>query len=101
MSMESFFFLNLVLFIISAKCTSGTNWKVIIRKTVNVLVSSLSLDKPSSWMAVDTALFLLAAGETKEDSTLVGFTESRDKEVCSEFKRCKVQINCCFFFIFN
>ncbi|XP_068445708.1 EF-hand calcium-binding domain-containing protein 7 [Clinocottus analis] len=37
-------------------------------------------DKPSSWMTVDTALFAMAAGETKEDSTLMGFTESKDKE---------------------
>lgn len=44
------------------------------------------LDKPSSWMAVDTALFLMTAGETKEDSTLVAFTESKDKEVCGESK---------------
>ena len=39
-------------------------------------------DKPSSWMTVDTALFVMSAGETKEDSTLVCFTESKDKEVC-------------------
>lgn len=43
-----------------------------------------SSDKPSSWTAVDTALFLMTAGETKEDSALVGFTESKDKEVCCE-----------------
>lgn len=39
-------------------------------------------DKTSSWMSVDTALFVVSAGETKEDSTLVCFTESKDKEVC-------------------
>lgn len=39
-------------------------------------------DKPSSWMIVDAALFVMSAGETKEDSTLVCFTESKDKEVC-------------------
>lgn len=31
---------------------------------------------------MDTALFVMSAGETKEDSTLVCFTESKDKEVC-------------------
>lgn len=33
-------------------------------------------------MMVDTALFVMSAGEAKEDSTLVCFTESRDREVC-------------------
>lgn len=46
-----------------------------------------SSDKPSPWMSVDTALFLMTAGETKEDSTLVCFTESKDKEVCYESGR--------------
>lgn len=36
-------------------------------------------------MSVDTALFVMTAGETKEDSTLVCFTESKDKEVYYEF----------------
>lgn len=39
-------------------------------------------DKPSSWMTVDTSLFVMSAGETKEDSMFVCFTESKDKEVC-------------------
>lgn len=39
-------------------------------------------------MSVDTALFVMTAGETKEDSTLVCFTESKDKEVCYEFGGC-------------
>ncbi|KAM4628882.1 EF-hand calcium-binding domain-containing protein 7 [Polymixia lowei] len=39
-------------------------------------------DKSSSWMTVDTALFVMTAGETKEESTFVCFTESRDKEKC-------------------
>lgn len=30
---------------------------------------------------MDTALFVTSAGETKEDSTFVCFTESKDKEV--------------------
>ncbi|XP_029003390.1 EF-hand calcium-binding domain-containing protein 7 [Betta splendens] len=37
-------------------------------------------EKPSSWMTVDTALFIVSAGETKEDSALVCFTESKDKD---------------------
>ncbi|XP_028443612.1 EF-hand calcium-binding domain-containing protein 7 isoform X1 [Perca flavescens] len=37
-------------------------------------------DKPSSWMTVDTALFVMSAGEIREESTLVCFTESKDKE---------------------
>ncbi|XP_061593227.1 EF-hand calcium-binding domain-containing protein 7 [Cololabis saira] len=41
---------------------------------------SLRPDKSSSWMTVDTALFVMSAGETKEDTTLVCFTESKDKE---------------------
>lgn len=32
-------------------------------------------------MTVDTALFVMSAGETKEDTNLVCFTESKDKEV--------------------
>lgn len=43
-------------------------------------------------MSVDTALFLTTAGETKEDSTLVGFTESKDKEVCYDFWEVYVQL---------
>lgn len=31
---------------------------------------------------MDTALFVTSAGETKEDSTLVCFTETKEKEVC-------------------
>uniref|UniRef100_A0A3P9HDS5 EF-hand calcium-binding domain-containing protein 7 n=1 Tax=Oryzias latipes TaxID=8090 RepID=A0A3P9HDS5_ORYLA len=37
-------------------------------------------EKPSSWMTVDTALFIMSAGETREEATLVCFTESKDKE---------------------
>ncbi|XP_076582366.1 EF-hand calcium-binding domain-containing protein 7 [Chaetodon auriga] len=57
-----------------------------IPQTTNVYltIQPLSLshrpDKASSWMTVDTALFVTSAGETKEDSTLVCFTESKDKE---------------------
>ncbi|XP_045906685.1 EF-hand calcium-binding domain-containing protein 7 isoform X2 [Micropterus dolomieu] len=54
------------------------------RANVYVTIQPLSLshrpDKPSSWMTVDTALFVMSAGETKEDSSLVCFTESKDKE---------------------
>uniref|UniRef100_A0A1A8QWD5 EF-hand calcium-binding domain-containing protein 7 n=1 Tax=Nothobranchius pienaari TaxID=704102 RepID=A0A1A8QWD5_9TELE len=49
-----------------------------------ITIQPLSLahrpDKSSSWMSVDTALFVVSGGQNKEDSTLVGFTESKDKE---------------------
>ncbi|XP_074524761.1 EF-hand calcium-binding domain-containing protein 7 [Halichoeres trimaculatus] len=48
--------------------------------TIQPLSLSSRPDKPSPWMAVDTALFVTTAGETKEDSTLICFTESKDKE---------------------
>ncbi|XP_039984322.1 EF-hand calcium-binding domain-containing protein 7 isoform X2 [Xiphias gladius] len=48
--------------------------------TIQPLSLSHGPDKCSSWMTVDTALFVMSAGETKEDSTLVHFTESKDKE---------------------
>lgn len=38
-------------------------------------------DRSSPWMTVDTTVFIMSAGENKEDSTLVHFTESKDKEV--------------------
>lgn len=46
-----------------------------------LIASALFLEKPSSWMTVDTALFIMSAGETREEATLVCFTESKDKEV--------------------
>uniref|UniRef100_A0A1A7WZT4 EF-hand calcium-binding domain-containing protein 7 n=1 Tax=Iconisemion striatum TaxID=60296 RepID=A0A1A7WZT4_9TELE len=52
--------------------------------SIYITIQPLSLthrpDKPSSWMSVDTALFVMSGGQTKEDSTLVAFTESKDKE---------------------
>ncbi|XP_068599167.1 EF-hand calcium-binding domain-containing protein 7 [Brachionichthys hirsutus] len=57
-----------------------------IPQTTNVYltIQPLSLsgrpDKPSSWTAVDTALFVTSVGESKEDSSFVCFTESKDKE---------------------
>ncbi|XP_069560881.1 EF-hand calcium-binding domain-containing protein 7 [Brachyistius frenatus] len=48
--------------------------------TIQPLNLSNRADRSSSWMTVDTALFVMSAGETKEDSTLVCFTESKDKE---------------------
>ncbi|TNM88240.1 hypothetical protein fugu_006461 [Takifugu bimaculatus] len=48
--------------------------------TIQPLSLSRRPDIPSSWMAVDTALFVTSAGEAKEDSTLVCFTEARDRE---------------------
>ncbi|XP_028259706.1 EF-hand calcium-binding domain-containing protein 7 [Parambassis ranga] len=48
--------------------------------TIQPLSLSHSPDKASSWLTVDTAVFVMTAGETKEDSTFVCFTESKDKE---------------------
>ncbi|XP_038134300.1 EF-hand calcium-binding domain-containing protein 7 [Cyprinodon tularosa] len=48
--------------------------------TIQPLNLSHRPDKPQRWMNVDTALFVTSAGETKEDSSLVCFTESKDKE---------------------
>ncbi|KAL6108265.1 efcab7 [Pungitius sinensis] len=65
---------------------SSLQYQLHVPQTTNVYltIQPLSLshgpDKPSSWMTVDTDLFVVAAGETKEDSTLVGFTESKDKD---------------------
>nr|XP_019953868.1 PREDICTED: EF-hand calcium-binding domain-containing protein 7 isoform X1 [Paralichthys olivaceus] len=42
-------------------------------------------DKSPPWMTVDTVLFIMSAGETKEDSTVVHFTESKDKEVYQKY----------------
>ncbi|XP_038857944.1 EF-hand calcium-binding domain-containing protein 7 [Salvelinus namaycush] len=50
--------------------------------TIRPLNLSQRLEKPSSWMSVDTAVFLVSGKDTKEDSTLVCFTESRNKEKC-------------------
>ncbi|XP_056133511.1 EF-hand calcium-binding domain-containing protein 7 [Lampris incognitus] len=50
--------------------------------TIQPLDLSHRPDKPPSWMMVDTALFVLSAGDTKEDSTLVCFTELRNKGKC-------------------
>lgn len=48
--------------------------------TIQPLNLSPIPDKPSPWMCVDTALYVLTGNETKEDSNLVCFTELRDKE---------------------
>ncbi|XP_034035440.1 EF-hand calcium-binding domain-containing protein 7-like isoform X1 [Thalassophryne amazonica] len=48
--------------------------------TIQPLRLSHTPEKPSAWMTVDTALFVTSAGETKDNSTLVCFTESKDKE---------------------
>lgn len=45
-------------------------------------------------MAVDTALFVTSPGEAKEDSTLVCFTEARDREVCLNFKQQIRMVEC-------
>ncbi|XP_044056150.1 EF-hand calcium-binding domain-containing protein 7 [Siniperca chuatsi] len=65
---------------------SSLQYQLHIPQTSNVYLTIQPLnlsnrpEKPSSWMTVDTALFVMSAGETKEDSTLVCFTESKDKE---------------------
>ncbi|KAK2835239.1 hypothetical protein Q5P01_015723 [Channa striata] len=65
---------------------SSLQYQLHVPQTTNVYltIQPLSLShrpgKSSSWMTVDTALFVTSAGETKEDSTLVCFTESKDKE---------------------
>uniref|UniRef100_A0A7N8X292 EF-hand calcium-binding domain-containing protein 7 n=1 Tax=Mastacembelus armatus TaxID=205130 RepID=A0A7N8X292_9TELE len=48
--------------------------------TIQPLSLSHRPDSSASWMTVDTVLFVMSAGETKEDATLVCFTESKDKE---------------------
>ncbi|XP_014845230.1 PREDICTED: EF-hand calcium-binding domain-containing protein 7 [Poecilia mexicana] len=54
--------------------------KTSVYLTIQPLSLSHRPDKPQSWMNVDTAVFVMTAGETKEDSALVCFTESKDKE---------------------
>ncbi|KAK7889924.1 hypothetical protein WMY93_025484 [Mugilogobius chulae] len=46
--------------------------------TIQPVALSNRPDK-SNWLSTDTALFIMTAGESKEDSTLVGFTESKHK----------------------
>ncbi|XP_012733531.2 EF-hand calcium-binding domain-containing protein 7 isoform X2 [Fundulus heteroclitus] len=48
--------------------------------TIQPLSLSHRPDKPPTWMNVDTALFVTSAGETKENLSLVCFTESKDKD---------------------
>ncbi|XP_008331450.1 EF-hand calcium-binding domain-containing protein 7 [Cynoglossus semilaevis] len=51
---------------------------------VYVTIQPLSLshrsEKSSPWMTVDTALFIVPAGEGKEDTSTVHFTEAKEKE---------------------
>ncbi|XP_077390552.1 EF-hand calcium-binding domain-containing protein 7 isoform X2 [Festucalex cinctus] len=51
---------------------------------VNLSIQPMSLnqkaDKPCPWMNVDTALFVMLAGDTEEESTLMCFTATKDKE---------------------
>ncbi|KAJ8392552.1 hypothetical protein AAFF_G00074300 [Aldrovandia affinis] len=51
--------------------------------TVFLTIRPLNLnqqdERPSSWMTVDTALFLVTGNKTKEDSSLVCFTELRER----------------------
>lgn len=48
--------------------------------TIKPLNLSQAEDKTSSWMSVDTALYIVRENERPEDSDLVCFTELRDKE---------------------
>ncbi|XP_041861216.1 EF-hand calcium-binding domain-containing protein 7 [Melanotaenia boesemani] len=65
---------------------SSLQYQLNIPQTTNVYLTIQPLnlshrsEKSSPWMAVDTALFVMSAGDTKEDSTLTCFTESKDKE---------------------
>ncbi|XP_016135765.1 EF-hand calcium-binding domain-containing protein 7-like [Sinocyclocheilus grahami] len=62
-------------------------YRLIIPETISVYLTIRPLnlspipDKPSPWMCVDSALYVVMGNETKEDSNLVCFTELRDKEV--------------------
>uniref|UniRef100_A0A8C2KWZ0 EF-hand calcium-binding domain-containing protein 7 n=1 Tax=Cyprinus carpio TaxID=7962 RepID=A0A8C2KWZ0_CYPCA len=61
-------------------------YRLIIPETTSIYLTIRPLnlspipDKPSPWMCVDTALYVVTGNETKEDSNLVCFTELRDKE---------------------
>ena len=55
---------------------------ILYKSLASCVIMCYFSDKPSSWMTVDTALFVMSAGEIREESTLVCFTESKDKEVC-------------------
>ncbi|RVE73562.1 hypothetical protein OJAV_G00032470 [Oryzias javanicus] len=64
---------------------SSLQYQLHVPQTTNVYITIHPLnihrpEKPSSWMTVDTALYIVSAGETKEEATLVSFTESKDKE---------------------
>ncbi|XP_053248162.1 EF-hand calcium-binding domain-containing protein 7 isoform X4 [Podarcis raffonei] len=55
------------------------------RSTVCITINPVNLrqmeGKPSPWLVVDTALYILKENETEENTQLVGFTELRNKEV--------------------
>ncbi|XP_051929392.1 EF-hand calcium-binding domain-containing protein 7 isoform X2 [Hippocampus zosterae] len=65
---------------------SSLQYQLHLPQTSNVTLSiqPMSLDqradKSSPWMNVDTALFVMLAGDTEEDSTLLCFTSTKDKE---------------------
>uniref|UniRef100_A0A3Q2XIG5 EF-hand calcium binding domain 7 n=1 Tax=Hippocampus comes TaxID=109280 RepID=A0A3Q2XIG5_HIPCM len=64
---------------------SSLQYQLHLPQTSNVSLSiqPMSLDqraKTSPWMNVDTALFVMLAGDTEEDSTLLCFTSTKDKE---------------------
>ncbi|XP_034977470.2 EF-hand calcium-binding domain-containing protein 7 isoform X3 [Zootoca vivipara] len=55
------------------------------RSTVCITINPVNLHemegKPSPWLVVDTALYILKENEAEENIQLVGFTELRNKEV--------------------
>ncbi|XP_043098049.1 EF-hand calcium-binding domain-containing protein 7 [Puntigrus tetrazona] len=59
-------------------------YRLVIPETTSVCLAirplNLSPEKPSPWMCVDTAVYVVTGNETKEDSNLVCFTDLRDKE---------------------
>ncbi|XP_057696823.1 EF-hand calcium-binding domain-containing protein 7 isoform X2 [Corythoichthys intestinalis] len=65
---------------------NSLQYQLHLPQTSNVTLSirPMSLDqradKPSPWMNVDTALFVMSAGDTEEDLTLMCFTDTKDKE---------------------
>nr|XP_057929215.1 phosphoglucomutase-1 isoform X1 [Doryrhamphus excisus] len=65
---------------------SSLHYQLHLPQTANIILSiqptSLNHrpDKPSPWMNVDTALFVMLAGNTEENSTLMCFTNTKDKE---------------------
>lgn len=80
------FLVNILYIVLKTKVTEVTDFELlkipIVNKQIYVFwLCVCATEKPSPWMCVDTALYLVTGNKTKEDSTLVCFTELRDKEV--------------------